>query len=177
VPTIRRFTSPEASADLLAEIRRLTDAAFEGEFSDDDWDHALGGVHVIATDGGAVLAHASVVPRTLEAAGRALRTGYVEAVATSAANRHTGLGSAVMTEIGATIRAEYELGALGTGAYEFYERLGWERWNGPTFVRRDAGLTRTSWDDGAIMVLRFGPSRSLDLAGPISCEERSGDDW
>ena len=124
-----------------------------------------------------MVAHASVVPRRLEAAGRPLRTGYVEGVATAATHRGRGIGSAVMTEIGAVVRAQYELGALGTGAYAFYEALGWERWQGPTFVRRGAELVRTSWDDGAIMVLRFGVTAELDLGTPLSCEARSGDDW
>ena len=123
------------------------------------------------------MAHASVVPRVLEAAGVPLRTGYVEGVATAAPYRGRGLGSLVMTEIGAVIRAEYELGALGTGAYAFYEALGWERWHGPTFVRHGTELTRTTWEDGSIMVLRFGRSRDLDLSAPLSCEPRAGDDW
>jgi aminoglycoside 2'-N-acetyltransferase I len=38
------------SVAFLAELRRLLDAAFEGEFSDDDWNHALGGVHVWVAD-------------------------------------------------------------------------------------------------------------------------------
>jgi aminoglycoside 2'-N-acetyltransferase I len=134
-------------------------------------------VHAIACDGDAVVAHASVVPRRLEAAGQPLRTGYVEGVATAATHRGRGLGSAVMTEIGAVVRGQYELGALGTGAYAFYEALGWERWLGPTFVRDGAARIRTAWDDGAIMVLRFGVTADLDRTAPLSCEARSGDDW
>jgi aminoglycoside 2'-N-acetyltransferase I len=124
-----------------------------------------------------VVAHASVVPRVLEADGVPLRTGYVEGVATAASHRGRGIGSAVMTAIGDVIRAEYELGALGTGAYAFYESLGWERWHGPTLVRHPSGPVRTSWEDGAIMVLRFGASAGLDLGAPLSCEPRPGDDW
>jgi aminoglycoside 2'-N-acetyltransferase I len=153
------------------------DAAFEGDFDDDDWGHALGGVHAVVCDGNAVVAHASVVPRVLEAAGRPLRTGYVEGVATAVSHRGRGLGSAVMREIGAVLRSQYEFGALGTGAYAFYAALGWERWRGPTFVRGSTGPERTEWDDGGIMVLRFGPSADVDLAAPLSCEPRPGDDW
>ena len=174
---VRRFTTPEASAERLAEIRRLLDAAFDDDFSDDDWEHALGGVHVVACADDAVVAHASVVPRVLEAAGTPLHTGYVEAVATAAPHRRAGLGSRVMVEIGAIIRTEYELGALGTGEYGFYEALGWERWRGPTLVRRGTTRVATAWEDGAIMVLRFGRSRDLDLDAPLSCDARSGDDW
>jgi aminoglycoside 2'-N-acetyltransferase I len=176
VAAIRRFTTDEASADLLVEIRALLEAVFD-DFTDEDWEHTVGGVHAIATDGDAVVAHASVVPRVLEVAGRPLRTGYVEGVGTAVTHRRAGLGSRVMTEIGAVIRAEYEFGALGTGAYEFYAGLGWDRWRGPTFVRRGAETIRTAEDDDAIMVLRFGPSRDADLTAPLSCEARVGDDW
>ena len=173
---VRTFTTAEAPAELLAEIRALMDAVFD-DFTDADWEHTVGGTHAIATDGGAVVSHAAVVPRILEVAGRPLRTGYVEGVGTAASHRRAGLGSRVMTEIGAIIRAEYEFGALGTGAYDFYAKLGWERWRGPTCVRYGAETIRTAEDDDAIMVLRFGPSRDADLTAPLCCEARVGDDW
>jgi len=44
-------------------MRGLLDDAFAGEFSDDDWAHALGGSHVIVEAHGAIVAHGSVVPR------------------------------------------------------------------------------------------------------------------
>jgi aminoglycoside 2'-N-acetyltransferase I len=176
VPELRRFTTAAAPPGRLAEIRRLADAAFD-DFTDEDWEHALGGLHAVALDGGAVVAHASVVPRRLELAGRPVHAGYVEAVATAAEQRGRGLGSLVMGAIGEEIRARYELGALATGAFGFYARLGWERWRGPSYVRRGGGLERTAGDDGAIMVLRFGPSAGADLGAAIACEERPGDDW
>ena len=38
-------------------IRALLDTAFEGGFSDDDWDHTLGGIHTYARDDSGLLAH------------------------------------------------------------------------------------------------------------------------
>jgi aminoglycoside 2'-N-acetyltransferase I len=55
--------------------------------------------------------------------------------------------------------------------------VGWERWRGPTLVRRGAGTVRTALEDGAIMVLRFGASADADLDAPLSCEPRPGADW
>ncbi len=75
------------------------------------------------------------------------------------------------------IRSHYEMGGLGTDLFAFYERLGWERWTGPTYVRRGDELFHSEEEDGYVMVLRFGVSTDLDLGAPISCEERSGDDW
>ena len=82
-----------------------------------------------------------------------------------------------MTAASEYVRREFTLGALGTGRHTFYERLGWERWRGATYVRREAELVRTEEDDDDVMVLRFGPSAAVDLADAISCDARPGDDW
>ena len=150
---------------------------FAGEFSDEDWDHSLGGWHVVAEERGSVVAHASVVPRNIHVAGRSLETGYVEAVATLPARQQQGLGSAVMAAAGNIIQERFELGALSTGSHAFYSRLGWERWRGPTYVRNGVELIRTPDDDDGIMILRTPTTGEIDLSAPISCEARRGDDW
>jgi aminoglycoside 2'-N-acetyltransferase I len=170
--------------DTLAAIRALMLAAFTGGFTDDDWDHALGGWHVVARDGSAspddvdaVVAHAALVERTLGVGERLIPTGYVEGVATAPGRHGGGLGSAVMQRINQLVRANYEFGALATGRHTFYERVGWERWRGPTLVRRGDDLVRTPDDDDAVMVMRFGPTADVDLALPLSCDMRAGDVW
>lgn len=65
-------------------VRALLRDAFDGDFSDDDWEHALGGVHALARADDRVVGHAAVVQRRLLHGGRALRAGYVEAVAVAA---------------------------------------------------------------------------------------------
>ena len=180
---VRSVTTDDLAPEELAAIRDLMDRAFgddeETGFDDDDWQHALGGLHVVAELGGSVVAHASVVPRVLEVAGRALRTGYVEAVATEPSLQGRGLGTLVMGPIGDRIGAAYELGALGTGSHRFYERLGWRTWQGPASVRAQDGDRRTPHEDGYIMVLEtpLTPIRPLDLGAPISCDWRPGDVW
>lgn len=149
----------------------------DGSFEDADWDHALGGVHVVLESDGEIIAHAAVVERTLEVGGHPVRTGYVEAVATRIGHHGQGHGSTVMTEVNAVIRAGFELGALGTGRFSFYERLGWERWRGPSGVRSRGGLLRTPDEDGYILVLRTPASPALDLEATISCDWRPGDVW
>jgi aminoglycoside 2'-N-acetyltransferase I len=174
---IERFTTNEASRHTLRSIRMLLDRAFEGEFTDDDWAHSVGGWHVVADDGGSIVSHASLVARSIEIGGVPFRAGYVEAVATEPASRGLGLGTAVMREVAEVIATHHELGALSTGEHHFYERLGWERWQGPTHVRDGERLIRTPDEDDGIMVLRFGPSAGVDLDGEIACEARVGDDW
>jgi aminoglycoside 2'-N-acetyltransferase I len=75
------------------------------------------------------------------------------------------------------IRETFELGALGTGAHRFYERLGWQTWRGPAYLRTSEGLQRTPDEEGYILVLRTPSSPPFDLAEPISCEWRPGDVW
>jgi len=177
MPEILRFETDRASDTVLAEVRGLLDAAFDGEFSDDDWDHAVGGCHIVAIENDSVIAHAAVVPRTLEIGEIPVHTGYVEAVATDARYRRQAIGASIMEEAARHIRNGYELGALSTGLTDFYARLGWELWRGPTFVRDRCRLVRTEEEDGGVMVLRFGRHEHLDLSERISCEVRSGDDW
>jgi aminoglycoside 2'-N-acetyltransferase I len=177
VPNTSVFATSEASDELLKQLRQLLEAAFEDGFTEYDWRHTLGGWHVMIMVDGVPVSHAAVVPRVLEIGGRRFRCGYVEGVATAPHRRGGGLGSLVMRRLGRLVRSRFELGALSTSHPEFYERLGWERWSGPTFVRGAQQLIRTEDEDEGIMVLRFGPSRETDLTAPISCEQRDGDDW
>ena len=137
----------------------------------------MGGVHWFAVAGGTFVGHASVVPRILEADGAPIWTGYVEAVAVHPDWQRRGVGTRLMTEAGAHIADEYELGALGTGEHAFYERLGWERWQGPTYERTRAGDVRTPEEDDGVMVLRLPASPTLTLRERLSCEWRPGDSW
>ncbi len=180
VATVRRAATRQLAANEVEALRRLMATAWEGEdgaFADSDWEHVTGGIHVLVEDPGEILSHGSVVERTLEIDGVALRTGYVEAVATWPRHQRRGYASLVMEEIGDVIRADYPLGALSTPVPEFYERLGWERWLGPTWVRTATGTQRTPDDDGGIMILRTPTSPELDVSGTIMCEWRDGDVW
>lgn len=180
-PGARRLRTDELTAEETAAIRTLLWAAFaddeEGAFTEDDWLHALGGVHFVIDVGGRIVSHASVVEREIHFDGAPLRTGYVEAVATAPYEQRRGYGSAVMRAVNEHIEAQYEIGALGTGSQPFYERLGWQIWRGPSSVRLADGDERTSDEDGYIMVLRTPTSAAVDLTAPISCEWRPGDVW
>jgi aminoglycoside 2'-N-acetyltransferase I len=180
VATVRSLTSEELLPAEAAVLRGILDAAWSDdpeEFTDEDWDHALGGVHFILEEDGAIVAHASVVERELHTGGHRLATGYVEAVATLPTHQRRGHGTAVMREVDEYIDQTFQLGALGTGSHAFYERLGWVAWKGPTFVRTDSGLIRTEEEDGQILVRLTPTSPELDLSAPISCNWRPGDVW
>ena len=177
---LRRLETERLTGYQVEAIRSLLTAAFAGDgdgLTDEDWAHAVGGMHFLLTRDDALLAHAAVVARELHLGDRPVRCGYVEAVATAGAHQGSGLGSRVMADVGAYIQERFQLGALSTGAPRFYERLGWLRWQGETWVRTPAGPVRTPDDDGAILVLPVASFAAPDLALPISCEWRPGDVW
>lgn len=181
-PRVRGLVTIELTTDQARAIRALLDAAFERDsegFTEDDWQHALGGRHFVVEDDGRILSHAAVVERAIEIGGRRLRAAYVEAVATSPERQGRGHGTLVMEAVGDEIRAaRFEIGVLGTGSHGFYERLGWTTWRGRSFVRTaDAGLVATPGDDGHLMVLRTPPTPPLDPGASIVCEWRPGDVW
>ncbi len=177
---MRRATTDELTSDEIAALREMVWAAFVDDpepFTEEDWEHSLGGVHFILEEGGRVVAHASVVERELHAGTHRLTTGYVEAVAARRDLQRQGYGSIVMRDVGEYIDDMFPLGALDTGVTAFYQRLGWVVWQGPTFVRTESGLLRTPDDDGNVLVRLTPATPELDLSAPISCDWRSGDVW
>lgn len=178
---LRELLTADLTPGELTEIRALMDEAFAGDehggFGDADWDHALGGLHVVLDIEGEIISHAAVVERELHVGGLPLRAGYVEAVATRPGHEGRGHGSTVMERVNALIAATYELGALGTGRHAFYRRLGWETWRGRVFLRTADGPVRTPDEEGDILVLRTPASPPFDLAEDLSCDWRPGDVW
>jgi len=178
VIALRSFRSEEMTAEEERVLRGLFALAWGSEdFSETDWNNALGGLHFVAEDDRGILAHASVVPRELHVEERPLRTGYVEAMATRPDLQGRGIGTEVLRAVDDHIVEAYELGALDTGSDWFYRRLGWLRWRGPTFVRTVEVVVRTAEEDGNIMVLPTPASGPLDPDAAISCDWRPGDVW
>ena len=171
-----RHTAELETADLAA-VRALCDAAFGEDFTDADYEHALGGVHALRFDGDRLVAHAALVGRRILHGGRALRTGYVEAVAVAADRRRRGYGAAVMRALHPYIDRGYPLGALATSddGAPLYAALGWSRWPGPTAVLTPDGVRPTPGADGVIFVRAVGAT--LDPQRPLICDWRDGDVW
>ncbi|WP_216852768.1 GNAT family N-acetyltransferase [Phytoactinopolyspora halotolerans] len=160
-------------------IRRLLNGAFKGDFSAEDWDHTLGGVHVIGWDGHDVVAHVAVVQRRLVHREMPIRTGYVEGLAVRKDRRRRGYAAAMMKAAEQITASAYDLGALsdGTGIDGFYQRRGWLTWQGPTWALTPDGIRRTRDDDGGVMVFKTPTSPELGLDEAIVCDWRSGDVW
>ncbi|MDH6195976.1 aminoglycoside 2'-N-acetyltransferase I [Mycobacterium frederiksbergense] len=161
--------------------RRMVIEAFDGAFTDTDWEHALGGMHALICQHGALIAHAAVVQRRLIYRNIALRCGYVEAVAVREDWRGQGLATAVMDAIEQVLRGAYQLGALSSSeaGRHMYISRGWLPWQGPTSVLRPAGVTRTPDDDRSLFVLPIALpfDIELDTTAEITCDWRDGDAW
>ena len=161
----------------LRAARTLLDEVFEGELTDDDWEHCLGGVHALVWEGAELIGHAAVVQRRLLHGGRALRTGYVEGVGVRPDRRGRGHAAAMMDALERVVRGAYDLGALSysDAALGFYTARGWTRWQGPTFALTPDGVRRTEEEDDGVHVLAV--AAPLDPSAALTCDWRDGDLW
>ena len=175
--TVRTAHTADLDPATLRAARALLDAAFAGAFDDSDWEHALGGIHALALEGDELVAHASLVQRRLLYAGRALRTGYVEAVGVRPDRRRRGHGA--LRHGGARAgdprrlrrrRAERDRRRRRALHGARVGPLG-----GPDLRAHRSGLARTEEDDGSVFVLPAGAE--LDPALPLACDWRDGAPW
>jgi len=169
----RTAHTADLDGDTKTAIRALMDASFEG-FSDDAFENALGGMRTLIFEDDDLIGHASVVQRRLLHRGRALRTGYIEAVAVRSDRRRRGHGDVMMDVLERIVRSGYQLGALGAspaGAH-LYTSRGWQLWRGPSSVLSPDGIRQTPDLDGAIYVLPT--SIPVDVTGQLTCDWRPG---
>ncbi len=155
--------------------------AFCGGYTDVDWEHAMGGMHAVICQRGALIGHAAVVLRRLLYRDAVLRCGYVEGVAVREDQRGQGLGSTLMDAVDQVIRGGYHLGALSATELgrPLYAARSWRAWTGPTSVLAPDGVTPTPDDDGTVMVLPgvLPPDVDLDTGSALTCDWRDGDVW
>ncbi|BBY64061.1 GNAT family N-acetyltransferase [Mycolicibacterium helvum] len=170
----------ELTARDMAAAEALVRAAFGDSFRAHDWLHGVDGVHVLITENADLLAHASVVTRTLRYGSASLTTGYVESVAVDIDQQGRGLGRLVMDHAEAIIRARHQLGALNAveSAAPFYAARGWQPWAGHTQADTPDGLVDTYHPDDRIFVLpTAGTRQQLCGSSPLICDWRVGDLW
>jgi aminoglycoside 2'-N-acetyltransferase I len=166
----------KAARELLAGIFEASPDSPDGTDAS-DWEHCLGGMHILLYEGEELIGHTSVVQRRLLHGGRAMRTGYLEGVGVRADRRGRGHGGTLLEAAERVVRGGYELGALSStdAALDFYAGRGWQRWQGTTWALTPAGIVRTPEEDEAVFVLPG--SAPLRLSGEITCDWRDGDVW
>ncbi|MFJ9825476.1 GNAT family N-acetyltransferase [Streptomyces sp. NPDC101160] len=173
------WTAPthELGAERLRAVREMLDDAFDGEFSDEDWDHALGGLHAWTEDEWGVAAHGSLVMRRVLHHGRSYRVGYVEAVAVRAELRRQGLGGRIMGELERAIDGAYAFGALSAseGGAGLYRGRGWRLWRGRIETLSPAGIVRLPDEEDSTYLWPAAGRPLPDPAEPLVFDWRDGD--
>lgn len=163
------------SGTLKKEIILLCNLAYE-----EDMESLLAtfvdATHILGYSDGVLVSHALWVTRYLQTGtDPILRTAYVEAVATASNYLNRGFAASVMKYLIGEIQ-DYELAALSPFNVDYYQRLGWELWQGPLFIRTDDKLL-TSPDDEEVMIFRLPKTPVLDLKVSLSAEWREGELW
>jgi aminoglycoside 2'-N-acetyltransferase I len=178
--TARLVHTSDLDAETREGARRMVIDAYgdsEVDFTDADWEHALGGMHALIFVRGALIAHGAVVQRRLIHRDAALRCGYVEGVAVREDWRGHGLAAAVMDALEQVLRGAYQVGALSSSeaGRPIYSSRGWLPWRGATAALTPSGVGRTPDDDGSVFV--FPLTADLDTTAEITCDWRDGDVW
>jgi aminoglycoside 2'-N-acetyltransferase I len=160
---------------VLRAVRSLLDLAFEGDFSDVDWEHSLGGLHILARYDDVLVGHAAVVQRHLIAGSTTLRVGYVEAMAVHPRWRRRGIAEQMMVRVERIVRRAYDLGALAATdqSLQLYEQRGWAQWRGALSAMTPAGVVATPEETVHVLPGEV----AVDLDSMLTCDWRDGDAW
>ena len=172
---IIRVSDSELVSLTEVNLQALLADAFEGDFSQEDWEHTNGGLRFLGYLGAELVAHGSVIKRNVWIDGENLKIGYVEGLAVAPLYWRRGFGSKLMSEITSYCKTEFRICMLSTGEKDFYRKLGWLDFEGESYVFRNGVEVRTADEDEGLMYLPRSVG-SLSLA-KVVCEAREGDDW
>ena len=84
------------------------------------------------------------------------------------------LATAIMQRVADEIQ-DFDLSALSPFSVAYYERLDWQLWHGPLFIRTDSGVIPTPEEE--VMILRLPRTPNLNINDPLSAEWREGELW
>jgi len=173
--TLRVLPSASLSVADRAQIITLCNRAYEEDIQP-LLETFVDATHVLGYHQELLVSHALWVTRQLQAGDAPfLRTAYVELVATDPDYRRRGYAAAVLRHVAHEVQEQgYDLAALSPSSAAFYERLGWELWRGPLFIRTKEGLL-ASPADTQVMILRLTKTPPLDVRWPLSAEWRAGE--
>lgn len=175
--TVRTAHTADLDPAEVRAIRALLDEAFDGDFSEEDFEHGLGGIHALVHDAaGRLAAHGSVIMRRVRHRERWLRVGYVEAVGVRPDARRGGLGGRVMAELERVVDRAYDAGMLSASdeGAALYTARGWEVWPGRVCALGLDGVVHLPDEEGSTFV-RTALAGSLDPAFELVFDWRDGD--
>ncbi|GLF98918.1 GNAT family N-acetyltransferase [Streptomyces yaizuensis] len=170
---LRTVHTSQLTPEGLDRIRTFLRDSFDGDFSDDDFEHGLGGMHALVRDAeGRIAGHGSVVMRRVRAGGRFHRVGYVEAVAVSADRRRQGIGGLVMGALEEIIERAYDFGALSASdaGATLYRARGWRLWEGRIEGIGPEGIVHLPDEEDSTFVWGAAPA-----GGALAFDWRDGD--
>lgn len=185
---MRLHVAPTHDLDgsLLEEVRRVLVEVFgpsrgrsDDDFTAEDWQHSLGGTHVLAFDGDdELVGHAAVVQRQLIADGRTWRVGYVEGVGVRADHQRRGIGGQMMAVLEGVIERAFVFGALSASdaAVPMYVGRGWVLWRGALSALTPGGVVATPEEADSVFVWNVQRA-GVDVDGELTCDWRPGDLW
>lgn len=158
-------------------LRTLLEEVYEDDFGDEDWDHALGGLHTIALLEDQLVGHATLVQRAFLIGNQPQRVGYLEAMGVHPNLQRRGIGQAIMAQVKAQVTNGYDFGALSASDQGFglYKASGWVVWQGALRVMTINGVQDAVEDAGGVMVYDY--AGKLSTAQILTCDYRSGDVW
>ena len=173
-----RFEVFESSlfSEFNIAVHELLLSAFEGDFSEEDWQNSLGGLRLIGFLNEEIVAHGAVVPRVVRIDDVEENIGYVEAIAVAPRFWRQGIGTALMEEITKICKSQYQFSMLSTGEKDFYRRFGWVDFKGESYVDLGERVVRSEEEDEGLMYLGVGNYLNVSPLKVI-CKSRSGDAW
>jgi aminoglycoside 2'-N-acetyltransferase I len=166
----------DLSTTEYAEIVALTSRAFKRDYTPylEMFSHST---HVLGRHQGKIVSHVLWITRWLQIwNGPLLKTAYIEGMATDLQYRNRGFASQLMQRAVAEVQ-DYDIAALSTGSHGFYERLGWRRWEGPLYTRKEKELIAMPEERGCVMVHSLPKTPLLDFTAPLSVEWREIEPW
>nr|ELR5114236.1 GNAT family N-acetyltransferase [Providencia stuartii]ELR5115371.1 GNAT family N-acetyltransferase [Providencia stuartii] len=150
---------------------------FDNDFSDDDFQHTLGGMHVIAYDQQKMIGHVAIIQRYMAMNNEPISVGYVEAMVVEQTYRRQGIGTHLMQHTNEIISSCYQLGLLSASeeGQQLYSSVGWKVWKGSLFELKQRQYMRSIEEEGGVM--GWSANESIDFTASLYCDFRGGDQW
>jgi aminoglycoside 2'-N-acetyltransferase I len=157
-------------------IKSMLNAAYEDDFSEEDWIHTFGGVRFLGMISGEIVAHGAIVPRKISINEELMVVGYLEGIAVSSNHQRQGVGRQLLSSITDFCRSEYQISMLSTDEFDFYGNLGWKRFSGKSGVLINSEVMLTPDEDEGLMYLIGQPGFTQEISSAY-CDPREGDHW
>jgi aminoglycoside 2'-N-acetyltransferase I len=143
----------DINRELSEKIKSMLHRAYEGDFSEEDWEHTLGGVRYLGWIGDSLIANGSICSRTIWLNDIEIYVGYIEAIAVEPKFWSKGYGTQLMQLISIDTLSAYSVSMLFTSEKGFYRQVGWTDFRGESFVKLSDKEVRTANDDQGLMFL------------------------